>query len=997
MKNNDRLFYTLILIFASVTYNSQIFSQNSSPPSVSGITTDTEGPLAGVNILVKNTTRGAISDLQGAYKIQASTNDTLIFTHLGYKTQEARVGARTTVNIQMQPDATALDQVVINAGYYKVSDKEKTGSISRITAKEIENQPVSNPLAAMQGRMAGVHIVESSGVPGAGFEVRIRGQNSIAAGNQPLYVIDGVPYDSGSLGISRVSGAIIPSANISPLSLLNPSDIESINVLKDADATSIYGSRGANGVVLITTKRGVAGRTKFTLNSSTGTGQVANKVKLLNTQQYLNMRRTAFSNDGLTEFGIWDYDVNGAWDLNRNTDWQKELIGKTAYTNNVQTSISGGSIGTDFLLGAGHQTETTVFPGEFKYIRSTVHAKLNHRSDNDRFKMLFSANYSVEDNNLPGSDLTSPAYNLPPNAPALYDENGNLNWEDGTWENPIATLNGQYGNDQNNLLANSVLSYILLPGLELKTNLGYTDTRLREYRSNPHTIHNPAYGLDSGSSTMAVNQADRNSWIIEPQVGWNIGRGRSEWKILAGSSFQQQKGSHFAQYGVGFPSNALLNAMSAASNVTILRDKKTQYKYHAVFGRLNYNFDNRYILNLTGRRDGSSRFGPGNKFANFWAVGGAWVFSEEDFIKESDLLSYGKLRASYGTTGNDQIGDYQYLDTYGISGNQYGGVAGLQPTRLFNPNFGWEINKKFEVALEAGLFQDRITFSAGYYRNRSSNQLTGTPLPSTTGFSSIQANLEALVENRGWEFELSSVNLIGDAFKWESGLNLTLPKNELLAFPGLETSTYANQYVIGEPISILKLYHVMGVNPESGIFEIEDYNGDGIITSAEDRQVIKDISPILFGGWNNSFSYRNWELSIFLQFVKQDAINYFLYASPPGTMVNQPIEVLDAWQQPGDDSSMQAYTTGGNMEAYMAYFVSGQSDRIVSDASFIRLKNISLSYTLPKEIWKGVGCRLYIQGQNLYTLTSFKGGDPEQTSGFLPPIRHLSYGVQFSL
>lgn len=997
MKNNYRQSLKLALTFALLIYYSPIFSQNLPQKSISGTITDAGGPLSGVNVLVKNTSRGTTSDLEGRYSLTATVNDTLVFTYLGYMPQEVAVGNNYAINLLMAADATALDQVVINAGYYKVSDREKTGSISRITAKEIENQPVSNPLAAMQGRLAGVAISQDTGVPGGGFHVRIRGQNSIAAGKEPFYVIDGVPYDSGSLGISQVSGTILPGANISPLSLINPTDIENIVVLKDADATSIYGSRGANGVILITTKNGKSGKTKFSLNTSTGTGQIAGKVQLLNTQEYLGMRKKAFANDGIEEYSEWDYDVNGRWDPNRYTDWQKELIGGTAYISKVQANLSGGSTNTNFALGASHQKETTVFPGDFEYMRSTVHVKLNHHADKERFKILFSANYSVENNSTPGSDLTSQAYNLPPNAPALYNEEGDLNWEDGTWDNPLASLNGKYVNNSNNLLANSVVSYLLSPGLEIKTNLGYTSSKLAERRSNPHTIYNPAYGLDSGSSTMSVNQAERSSWIVEPQVEWKINQGSSKFKILGGSSYQQQIGSSFAQYGVGFPSNALINSMAAASLLSILRDTQSTYRYQAIFGRFNYNYNDTYILNLTGRRDGSSRFGPGNKFANFWAVGGAWVFSEETFMKKMKVLSYGKLRASYGTTGNDQIGDYQYLDTYGISENQYGGTAGLEPSRLFNPDFGWEINKKLEVALEAGFFKDRITFSASYYRNRSSNQLTGIPLPATTGFNSIQANLEALVENRGWEFELNIANLLEKKIKWDSGINITLPKNKLLAFPGLESSTYSNQYVVGESLSIKKLYNVTGVNPQTGIFEIKDYNGDGVIRSADDRQIIKDLSPKLFGGWNNRFSYGNWEMEIFLQFVKQNAINYFYYASPPGTMVNQPTEVLNAWQQQGDDGPMQAYTTGGNMEAYMAYFSFGQSNRIVSDASFIRFKNVSLSYTLPKNIMKGVGCRLYIQGQNLFTITPYKGADPEQISGFLPPLTHLNYGVQLSL
>src|SRR5690554_2070891 len=358
MKNNYRQCLALALTFALFTLSPPIISQNLPLKNISGTITDTEVPLSGVNILVKNTARGSISDLEGRYSITATARDTLVFTYLGYKSIELAVGSSSKIKVIMEVDATPLDQVVINAGYYKVSDREKTGSISRITSEEIENQIIMNPIAALQGRMTGVQVIHSSGVPGSGFDLLIRGKNSIAAGNSPLYIIDGVPFSSQSLSSRDVSGGTLPNADFSPFSFLNPSDIQSIEVLKDADATAIYGSRGANGVVLITTKKDRIGKTRYLVTAKSGLGQIAKTQKLLNTEQYLTMRQQAFANDGINEIPPYAYDINGTWDQNRYTDWQKEFLGGTAYFQDYQASVSGGNSKTSFSLSGGYHNET---------------------------------------------------------------------------------------------------------------------------------------------------------------------------------------------------------------------------------------------------------------------------------------------------------------------------------------------------------------------------------------------------------------------------------------------------------------------------------------------------------------------------------------------------------------------------------------------------------------------------------------------------------------
>jgi len=404
----------------------------------------------------------------------------------------------------------------------------------------------------------------------------------------------------------------------------------------------------------------------------------------------------------------------------------------------------------------------------------------------------------------------------------------------------------------------------------------------------------------------------------------------------------------------------------------------------------------KYILNITGRRDGSSRFGPNNKFANFAAVGMAWNFSEENFLKEIPWLSFGKLRGSFGTSGSDNIGDYQYLNTYSVaSGSLYNGVTGLIPSRLYNPDFSWEKTTKAEVALELGLFKNRVNLTTAYYRNRSSNQLVGYQLPAVTGFTSVNANLNATVQNTGFEADAQIKILKGKELQWNTGFNITIPRNKLISFPGLEGSSYANTYVIGQPLNIIKLYHLEGINPQTGEYQFTDFNGDGRITSPQDRQVIENLSVRYFGGWNNQISFRNFNLAFLVQFVNQRSRNYNSSMPSPGQLNNLPIEALNVWSPQNPTGFYMPYRNTSNPLHSMMQ----SSDASVSDGSFIRLKNIQLSYKIPmgeQSVFKNV--QIYLQGQNIFTLTNYFGIDPETGSAtFLPPLKTYAFGVQFNL
>lgn len=995
-------FFGLIVCNSSLSQNnneSGIFQNSEKTILVKGKIQDAFGPIQGVTIIIKGTSIGTVSELNGNYTIKAGVTDSLIYSFLGYKTEIIPINNQNNINVFLKDDTTTLKEVVLNAGYYSIKDKERTGSISRITADEIEKQPIPNIIGTMAGRMAGVNIVQNSGVPGSGFSIQIRGINSLRPeGNKPLYIIDGVPYLTENMGDTGISGSILPGQGINPLSSINPSDIASIEVLKDADATAIYGSRGANGVVLITTKKGKPGKTEVHVNIWSGMGRVTRFQKLMNTQQYIAMREKAFENDGISEYPFFAYDVNGTWDRNRYTDWQKELIGGTALTQNAELSFGGGSESTRFSIRGTNYGETTVFPGDFKYNRTNIHWNINYHNPGSNWTLNISGIYGIEKNNLLAMDLTREATTLAPNAPALYDENGNLNWENSTWNNPLRLLNEKYNATTNTLILGGDIAYKINEHWNFKTMWGFTDNRVRETRQVPNTIYDPAFGLDSSFSYLLQNEGVQNAWNIEPQIHWNTSKGKNKWNFLAGLTLQERTADQLSIFGGGFSNNSLIGNMAAASNLFIFSNDETKYRYGAIFGRANFTHNETYILNLTGRRDGSSRFGPGKRFANFGAIGAAWIFSNNQKIKQSlPFLSFGKLRSSFGTTGNDQIGDYQYLNTFVNSGTLYDGIVGFQPSRLFNPNFSWEINTKWEIALETGFFEDKIRTSFAYFNNKSSNQLIGIPLPGTTGFPSIQSNLDATVQNTGFEIEMKTANISNETLKWDTSINLSFIRNKLLEFPNLESSTYANQWAIGYPINIRKVFEFTGIHPETGIYQFTDFNNDGVITSPDDRQKIVDLNPELIGGILNSIQYKNWQLDFLFQFVKQLGINQTFNGITPGILGNQPVGISNEWQSGQTSAGSQIYTSGINQAAVNSYFNFLQSDAAITDASYVRLKNLSLSYRLPNQWLKNGSCNIYVQGQNLLTFTKFSGADPEnQTFGRIPPLRVITMGINLN-
>ncbi|MCU7618470.1 SusC/RagA family TonB-linked outer membrane protein [Chryseobacterium sp. PBS4-4] len=969
--------------------------------TVTGTVTVNDQPLSGVSVSQEGSDQTAVTNTQGSYQLQITgENNVLIFRHPEYTEQRISANNQSVINLTLDPKVKGIEEVVINAGYYKVKDKERTGSIAKISAKDIENQPVTNVLASAQGRMAGVNISQNGGTPGGGYQIEIRGRNSLRTrsnsefdGNQPLYVVDGVVL--GSEVRTVYAGSSLPNGSINPLNSINPNDIESFEILKDADATAIYGSRGANGVVLVTTKKGKAGKVSLSFTSNYGLSSAISNLSMMNTEQYLGMRRQAFANSNISTYPANAYDINGTWDQNRSTDWPEKLIGNTSTFSDIRGSVSGGNEQTGFIISLGHTEQTTPFGRGFRYVTNSLNNSISHRSKDKKLEINVSNIFSLLKNNVINTDVTAQAFLLAPNAPELYLPDGSINWANGMFTNPVAAFNGSYTNDSKQLITNLTASYEVLKNIRLKLNGGINYQNFEEWSLQPNTIYSPttSLGLSSATSKASKSSQNRFSLVVEPQLTWDFQRNHHKINIIVGGTLQQDSFERGSMTGTGFESNVFIRNIAAAKTKTFGDQLETEYKYTAVFGRVNYQYDGKYIVNLTGRRDGSSRFGPNNRFANFGAIGAAWLFSKETLFKNIDWLSFAKLRGSYGVTGSDNIGDYQYLDTYTVSTLIYNGTAALIPSRLFNPDYSWENTYKLETALEASFFKNRFNLTASWYRNRSSNQLVGYQLPAVTGFTSVLANMPAEVENTGWEFELSADPFKDQALRWDTSFNISFPKNRLVAFPGLEGSTYSNTYIVGQPITIVKLYNLEGIDPNSGKYIFTDYNGDGKISAPDDTRAIENLGVRYFGGWNNRLTYKNFEFSFLFQFVKQKNRNFNSTMPSPGLMSNLPVDVLNVWSPQNADGLYMPYQSTVN--PLHAQFQNSTAS--VSDASFIRLKNVQLGYQIPVENTFFRNARIYIQGQNLLTVTKYFGYDPEFPSmSFLPPMKTYSMGVQLT-
>lgn len=978
-----------------------------------------DDPVAGVTVQVKGTRTGTSTNGEGEFALKRIASTTiLIFSAVNIEPVETPVHGQRNLEIRVKGKSSKLDEVQVIA-YGKTSQRFNVGNVTTVKAADIERQPVSNPLLALQGRVPGLVVTQETGMNGGGIKIRVQGENSIANGNNPLIIVDGVPYPSELPVVSFSDDLLGNNGAGSPLSFININDIESIDVLKDADATSIYGSRAANGAILITTKKGRPGKMRLNINLQQGWSRVTRRMDMLNTRQYLDMRYEAMRNSALIPTDktgqaapyVFAADLT-LWDTTRYTDWQQELIGGTAQYSNFNVSLSGGNATSSYLVGMTYNRNTDVFPGDHALKSGALHFNLNTASLNQRFKVQLTGTYTVNQNSLPGADLTAAAIRLVPVAPPLFSSD-TLNWAPDatgidTWDNPLAnTYYAQYRSDARTLYSNLTISYVLLPGLELRGQLGYTYVQSRSSRKTPLIAIRPANRPTSTRSASFNNSVTYN-YIAEPQLAYNKQWGKAQINALLGSTLQQNNIQSISLNGSGYNSDLLLNGIAGAASYSTSLNQGI-YKYNAAFARIGLNWDNAYLLSLNARRDGSSRFGDKRRFHNFASIGGGWIFSETKLVKRHfSWLNFGKLRMSYGTTGSDQVGDYSFLSNNIPFANPdiiYQGVASLYAENLLNPYLQWEETRKLQVGMDISLWQDRLQLILGYSRNRCSNQLINYNLPAITGFPTVQENLPATLQNTSWELVLTTINLKTPRLKWSSSINLTLPRNKVISFPGIENTIYKSPFqgiIVGQPRGSIWQYHYTGMDPATGKQLVADQNGNPG-TFGTNTQFIS-LNPLYYGGFQHSLTYHNLSLDFLLQFMRQwgtRAFDYWNGEYIPGYALrgrgNQPLSVLNRWQKPGDQ------TTAGPYSAVSATLgILNQSDVFYTlDASYIRLKNVSLSWQLSPAFCKKMGLesgRVYTQAQNLFTLTRFTGLDPEnQSATSLPPLRTWTVGIQVVL
>lgn len=970
--------------------------------------------MEGVNVTIAGTNEVVATDKNGNFTLFAYPDAKLEITHIGYERVEYDLeGNSKEVHLKLQSSTTSLVDIVIDKGPYQTTFKNNVGDVSVVSGKEISSQPTSNTLLALQAYVPGLYITQQSGLPGTAVQTLIQGQNSITNGNDPFYVVDGVPYQQEllpNLGyVLGMSGTgSLTSSYGSPFSYLNPEDIESVSILKDADATAIYGSRAANGAIIITTRKGRPGKTKINFNLSDGFGQVTHMLPVLNTKQYLEMRHEAFLNHGTQpSIAEGDYDLL-FWDTTSYTNWEKVFIGGTSHYSSYSMSISGGNDQTQYLLSGNYHRETTVFPTSFSDQKGSVHFNINSSSENKKFNVILSGEYLFDNNHLPSTDYTYNAIILPPDAPSLYNADGSLNWAlnssgTSTWPNQtnlIAGLANTYQTKGNNLVSNLKLSYNILNDLIARVNCGYTNLAINEFSPGPLSALAPSLRpYSENSSVFQYNNA--NTWIIEPQLDYNHNFSKNRIELLVGGTINRNHGNANSVGGLNYSSDLLLQDLADAATIIPLGSTISEYRYAALYGRANYTYNEKYILNLTARRDGSSRFGEDNQYHNFGAIGIGWLFTQENLIKHNfHFLSFGKLRGSYGTTGNDQIGDYQYLATYNPNfsvTNPYQSTSSLVPTGLPNPYLQWEETKKLSVGIDLGFYNDRILIDGTYFQNRSSNQLLYYNLPFTTGYPSIATNFPANVQNSGEEITLHLTNIKNKYFNWTSIINLTIPKNKLISFPNLSSSSYANSLIIGKSIHSLRLYNYAGVNDTTGLYQFR--TSEGTTTSSpegiKDATIILNTDPKYFGNIANTFSYKGIEVTFNFYYVnKISGTDYFGF-SVPGQQKNQPTTVMNRWKTLGDQKSIQKFnsTTTGVITPYRDVT---QSNAYYTGASFVRLKNASLGWHIPIT-WtskaKLASAIIFMQAENLATITNFHGLDPETGNLSLPPLRVITFGL----
>lgn len=960
--------------------------------SVSGVIKDEKGELLpGVVIRVKGTSNGTTSGAGGKYNINTGIdNATLIFSFIGYNTQEIAVAGRTTIDLTLTSSEKSLEQVVV-VGYGSIRKSDITGSISSVTSKEIKAVPAASLSQALEGRAAGVKVSQSSNAPGGGMTIRIRGGNSIQGGNEPLYVVDGYP-------LYNESG---PS--------INPNDIESMEILKDASATAIYGSRGANGVIIIQTKRGRAGRNNIQFENYYGVQTVRKKLDMLNATQLATLVNEGVANvnkDNPTAppraLPFTDAQIAA---LGVGTDWQDEIF-QDAPMQNYQLTFSGGSEKTQYAVSGNYFDQEGIVINS-GYGRGSVRMNLDQEI-NSRFKLSTSLTVSrskgksvnTDGDGGAGAGVVYGALNFSPTVPVKQpDGTYTINNRTGgiLISNPVAMANETRNvTTITRLLGNISGEYKIIDGLVFKTLLGANVTYNKNNFYLPRTIYS---GLAANGSA-SIYSSSYGEWLNENTLNYNKTFNRiHKLNVLAGYTFQTANFEDVRANAQNFSNDILIyNNLGTAQQTNTGASNKNDWSLRSYIGRINYNLSDKYLLTLTGRIDGSSRFGEGNKSAFFPSGSLAWRVSNESFMKNIKALSDLKIRASYGLTGNQEIGQYQSLGGLQTQNYNFGNVltVGYAPNRIGNPKLKWETTTQMDIGLDFGLFNNRIQITADWYQKKTKDLLYNVSLPITSGYFTSLQNI-GKVKNTGTELAINTVNLTG-AFQWNTSFNISYNKNEILdlgAVTGDIPSGGASGHLqlgnsgilrVGQPIGVFYGLVTDGIfqnaeeiaksaqkNAKPGERRFKDITPDGVINSS-DRVILGHAQPDYTFGFTNNFSFKGFDLSVFFQGVEGNSIfnlNRFEGESQTGVS-NQLATVLDRWTPTNPSNTIPRASANG--QPYQV------TSRQIEDGSYIRLRNIQLAYNFSPALLKRAGLtsvKIYVSGQNLLTFTDYSGYDPE--------------------
>ncbi len=964
-------------------------------------------PLPGVT--VKNGKASTVTDKDGAFSLSASKGSLLIFSHTGYEEMQVTVGDNHELAVSLVVKVGTLDQVVV-VGYGTAKRRDLTGSIAKVEYGSRVNTTVTPSFeAGLQGRATGLQIISSNAVPGSAIRVRVRGQNSFTGSGDPLYVVDGVPVYSGDYSITDGAINTVRASNANVLSTIDPADIESVEVLKDAAASAIYGARGANGVIVITTKRGKAGKTAFNASYSIGQSQATNKLELISSQDWWMLYNEARVNDGnAPRDPAVPLTINGGTFIyndvaNVNTNWVDESLRK-GITQDVNVSARGGNEKTQFFVGGGYKTQEGILKGN-NYDRISGRVNIdNQATQNFKFGLQSSISYTKNEQvptsfggGLGAAQSTAlrlfPVYNADKSFYGTQFQN--------TGMNPVARLLNTYTTKSTRFINNIYADFRITPSLSFRAEYGLDMLDQFEERYD-HKI-NRYFGTAGLAARwerrMNITNMNGNAYFTYK----NTFRQRHNITVTAGSSIQNSKtkaiGFNPAAGGVGFINDYFNETTSTmvwapgstpAGSAVTGYNQRDAYRFLSFFARANYKLSDKYLVGASFRADGSSRFGSDHQFGYFPALSAGWILTEEDFMQNNKLFSFLKLRASYGYTGNSEIGNFRYLGTFSSTGG-YTNFPGITPTRLPNPDISWEKARQLDLGVEFGLLNGRFNGSLGAYRKISTDVLLDKPAPtSATGLGSILVNAEdVVVRNLGLEFELTARIMRKNDFTWTADFNISTNQNKVLETGNVPPDGFGaaegdTRVVKGYPIGISYLAKSAGVNPLTGNEMI--YALDGTVFDAlkqsditSNRQPVGKPFPDFIAGLNNTLTWKNFELS-FLFYASQGNKIYDDGAKRQmggfiGTW-NQRTEVLKRWQKPGDETNIPRLTITNSSFAGS----DRNTSRFLFDASFVRLRSLNFAYNLPVSVIRKAGlsaAKLFINGSNLLTFTKYKGWDPE--------------------